>query len=86
MKITHGGQGLITEVLVGVWSEVDHSVNFFWAVPQQPLQVTDKPVDITLPRGFQDDIFVVVISQTPRQLLIVHLGLVFPETPPSGNL
>ena len=33
-----------------------------------------------------NDVFVVVVSQTPTQLFIVHLGLVFPETPPSGNL
>ena len=36
--------------------------------------------------GFVDDIFVVVISQTPRQLLIVHLGLVFPHAPSPCNL
>ena len=33
-----------------------------------------------------DDILIVVISQSPGQLLVVHLGLVLPQPPPSGNL
>jgi len=71
---------------VGVRSEVDHGMNLFWAVPQQPLQVADKPVDITLSRGFQYDIFVVVISETPRELFVVHLWLVLPDAPPPCHL
>ena len=80
--VGRGCKSLITEVLVGVRSEVDHGMNLFWAVAQQPLQVAHKPVDITLSRGFQDDIFVVVISETPRELLVVHLWLVLSDAPP----
>ena len=33
-----------------------------------------------------DDVLIVIISQTARQFLIVHLWLVFPHAPSHGNL
>ncbi len=39
------------------------------------LHVTNKAVDVTLPRRFVNDVFVVVVAQATTQLLIVHFGL-----------
>ena len=77
---------LITEVLVSVRSEVHHRVNLLRAVAEQALQVADEPVDVTLSRRFQDDVLVVIVSEPPGQLLVVHLGLVLPDAPPPGHL
>ncbi len=33
-----------------------------------------------------NDVLVVVVAESPRQLLIVHLGLVLPAAPASGHL
>ena len=33
-----------------------------------------------------DDILVIIVSQTAREFLIVHLWLVFPHAPPPGHL
>ena len=55
----------------------DHGVHFFRGVTQQALDVTDEPVDVPLACCLQDDVLVIVISQTPRHLLVVHLWLVF---------
>ena len=33
-----------------------------------------------------DDILVIIISQTAREFLVVHLWLVFPHAPPPGHL
>jgi len=80
--VVAGQESLITEVLVSVWSEVHHGVNLLWAVAKQALKVADEPVDVTLSGRFQDDVLVVVISEPPGQLFVVHLGLVLPDTPP----
>jgi len=77
---------LITEVLVSVRPEVHHGVNLLGAVAEQALQVADEPVDVTLSRRFQDDVLVVIVSEPPGQLLVVHLGLVLPDAPPPGHL
>ena len=44
------------------------------------------PVHIPLASRLLDNVFVVVISQATRQLLIIHLRFVFPESPPSRYL
>jgi len=77
---------LITEVFVIIWFEVDHCMHLLRTIAKQTLEVTDESVDITFPGCFQDDVFVVVISQSTRQLFVVHLGFVFPVSPPSRNL
>ncbi len=33
-----------------------------------------------------NDVLVVVVAESPRQLLVVHLRLVLPAAPPSGHL
>ena len=55
-------------------------------VAQQGLQVADEPVHVPLARRLVDDVLVVVVAQPPTQLLVVHLGLVFPQTPTPRNL
>ncbi len=50
------------------------------------LEVADKSVDIPLASRLLDDVFVIVVPQPTAQLLVVHLGLVLPQTPPTSNL
>ncbi len=41
---------------------------------------------IPLARSLVYDVLVVVVPEAARQLLVVHLGLVFPHAPAPGNL
>lgn len=50
------------------------------------LHVTNKAVDVTLPRRFVNDVFVVVVAQATTQLLIVHFWLVLTLAPPLRHL
>ena len=53
---------------------------------EDALHVAHEPVHIPLAPGLLDNVFVIVISQTTRQLFIIHFWLVFAETPSSRNL
>lgn len=55
-------------------------------VAQQALQVADKTVDVAFPGRLVDDVLVVVVAQATAQLLVVHLGFVFPLAPSSRHL
>ena len=44
------------------------------------------PVHVSLAPRLLDDVLVVVVTQSARQLLIVHLGLVLAVAPPPGHL
>ena len=66
--------------------EVHHGVDLLWTVAQQALQVADEPVHVSLSRRLEDNVLIIVISEAPRQLLIIHFRLILPDTPPSGNL
>ncbi len=44
------------------------------------------PVHVALSSGLLYDVLVIVVSQASGQLFVVHLWLVLPQTPPSGNL
>ena len=50
------------------------------------LHVTHEPVHVPLAPRLLDDILVVVISQTTRQLLIIHFWLVLSKSPSSRDL
>lgn len=50
------------------------------------LHITNKAVDVTLPRRFVNYVFVVVVAQATTQLLIVHLWLVLTLAPPLCHL
>ena len=41
--------------------EVDHPVDLFGTVAEQPLQVADKAVDVALPSCLQDYVLVIVV-------------------------
>lgn len=69
-----------------LFTDVQHAVQLSRLVSQQALQVADKAVDVAFASRLADDVFVVVVSQTTTQLLIVHLGLVLPPTPQQGHL
>ena len=46
--------------------EVHHGVDLLRGVSQKSLQVTHKPIHVAFSRRFQDNVFVVVISQSSR--------------------
>ena len=50
------------------------------------LHVAHESVHVPLAPCLLDDVLVVIISQTPRQLLIIHFWLVLSKTPPSRDL
>ena len=77
---------LFADIFLQVWFKVHHGMNLLGAVAEQALQVADEPVDVTLSRRFQDYVLVVIVSEPPGQLLVVHLGLVLPDAPPPGHL
>jgi hypothetical protein len=43
--------------------QIDHLMNFFRAVAEKSLQITDETVDVSLSGGLQNDIFVVIIPE-----------------------
>ena len=57
-----------------------------WSLAQDVLHITHESVHVSLASSLLDDVLVIVVSQASRQLLIVHLGLVFPESPSPCNL
>lgn len=46
----------------------------------------NEAVDELLSHDLLDDVLVVVIAQRPRQFVVVHVVLVFPQTPQSRHL
>lgn len=72
--------------LVGVRLDVQHGVELLGRVAQQALQVADEAVDVAFPGRLVDDVLVVVVAQAAAQLLVVHLGFVFPLAPSPGHL
>ena len=63
-----------------------HIVQLIGRITKKALQITDEPVDISLPVRLVDDVLVVVVPQAPGQLLVVHLGLVLSGAPQPSNL
>ena len=45
-----------------------------------------KAVCITLSLNFCEDMFIIIISQSSAEFVIVHVGFVFPPTPEPGDL
>lgn len=66
--------------------DAQDGMQFLGGEPQQVLEVAHEAVHVALPRRLVDDVLVVVIAQAAAQLLVVHLGLVFPLSPPAGHL
>ena len=50
------------------------------------MEVADEAVDVSFAGSFVDDVLVVVVAQSPRQLLVVHLGFVLADAPATGHL
>ena len=53
---------------------------------QHVLEVTDKLVNVSLPGNFANDALVVIVTEAPAQLLVVHARFVLPRAPLSSNL
>ena len=77
---------LFAQFFLQVRLEVDHGVNLLRTVTQQTLEITDEPVHVSFPTSFEDNVLVVVISETSGEFLVVHLGFVLPDSPPSRHL
>ena len=56
------------------------------ALAQLHQGVKVKLVSVTLPVNFLHDVLVIVISQSPAHLVVVHVGLGLPLAPPAGHL
>lgn len=56
------------------------------AQAEQRLNVTDELVHVAFALHLVNDVLVVVVAQTARQLFVVHLRLVLPLTPAPSNL
>lgn len=84
------GAVLALSRLLSMWpqlgSEVDHGVNLLRTVPQQPLQVAHESIDVSFAPSLQDYVLVIIVSEPPGQLFIVHLWLVLPDAPSSSHL
>ena len=57
-----------------------------WGLTNDALHVTHESVHVPLAPRLLDDVLVVIISQTTRQLLIIHFWLVLSKSPPSCDL
>lgn len=55
-------------------------------LPQQRLQITDETINIAFSGSLVDYVLVVIVAKSPRQLLVVHLGLVLANPPSPGHL
>ena len=77
---------LLVLVVLALLGHPHHGVHLLAAVAQQALDVAHELVDVALARGLDQDVLVVVVAETPRHLLVVHLGLVLAVAPPPGHL
>ena len=50
------------------------------------LKKIEIKIFLPFPGCFMDDVLVIVVSETSRQLLIVHLWFVLPQPPSPGHL
>ena len=55
-------------------------------VSKETVEIADKSVDVSLAGSLVNDVLVVVIPQTTREFLVVHLWFIFPLTPAPGHL
>jgi len=53
---------------------------------QQCRKVADKAVDVPFTRRFGNNVLVVIIPKSPRQLFVVHFRFLFANTPLARNL
>ena len=60
-------------------------MNFLRTVAQKALKITDKSVDVAFASCFEDDVLVIVVPQSSGELFIIHLWLVFPDSPSPGH-
>ena len=58
----------------------------FRLATEQRLEVADESVYVSLAGGLGDDVLVVVVAEAAGQLFVVHLWLVFSDTPSAGDL
>ena len=61
-------------------------MNLVRRISKKSLEITDEPIHVSFSGCFQDNVLVIIISQSPGQLLVIHLGLVFPDAPSPGHL
>ena len=77
---------LFAQFFLQVWLEVHHGLDLLRTISQQTLEITDEPVDVSFPRCFENNVLVVVISETSGEFLVVHLRFVLPDAPPPRHL
>ena len=77
---------LLLVLIGGLRHDADQVEEVVRFVSKNTLEITDESVDVSLARCLVDDVLVIIVSETTRQLLVVHLWLVLSQTPSSSNL
>ena len=77
---------MVSFILLRLLDNPHHGVNLLEVVSDEVLDITNKLVDVSFTGSLDQDILVVVISETPRHLLVVHLGFVLALAPPDCHL
>jgi len=65
-----------------LWCEPADRKQLLRAVAQHLIELTDKPVHVSLAGRLVNDVLVIVVSHTAWQFLVIHLGLVLAHAPP----
>ena len=68
------------------WMNTGYAKKLVRSVAEHSLQVAHEAVDVALPRRLVNDVLIIVVAKTTRQLFIVHLRLVLANPPPSSTL
>ena len=61
-------------------------MDFLKVVSDKILNITHELVNISLASCLDQDVLVIIISETPRHLLIVHLWFILALSPSDGHL
>ena len=84
LVIVHMSMSIIVSRALGY--DPDPVEEMMWGLTHDALHVAHEPVHVPLSPSLLDDVLVVVISQTTRQLLIIHFWLVLSKSPSSRDL
>ena len=64
----------------------DEGKELFRLATEQRLEVADEPIDVTFPRRFGDDVFVVIVSKSSRKFFVIHFWFILTFSPSTGDL
>ena len=62
------------------------SMNNHHNLPKKCLKITYKSINISLSSSFMNNIFIIIVTKTTTQLLIIHFWFIFTNAPSSCHL